>query len=240
MSWWMGAGLGFLRGGPFGAVIGGAAEYFLGQKFQKKLQKNLPGIKNKGDFITFLVIILTRVGMVNGPLTQSQIEIIYNFFIKNMGFGVADFKVIDPLIREVQNKKPDIDPFVKEYTKSCQNNYNLLLVALCYQISLEENSLGEGAESLLKQIVLLLGLSYDQHNKIRVKYSLEILKTPYHVLKIPSDSSNEEVKKAYRSLISLHHPDRVAHQGKKAVEDAHLKFLEIQAAYQELEKVRSI
>jgi DnaJ like chaperone protein len=240
MSWWMGAGLGFLRGGPFGAVVGGAAEYFLGQKFQKKLQKNLPGIHNKADFITSLVIVLTRVGIVNGPLTQSQVEIIYNFFIKNLGFGGADFKAIDPLIREVQNKKPDIDPFIKEYKKSCQNNYNLLLVALCYQISLVENGLGEGAENLLKQIVLLLGLSYDQHNKIRVKYSLEILKTPYHVLKIPSDASNDEVKKAYRSLISVCHPDRVAHEGEKAVEDAHLKFLEIQAAYQELEKVRGI
>ena len=118
MSWWMGAGLGFLRGGPFGAVVGGAAEYFLGQKFQKKLQKSLPGIKNKADFITSLVIILTRVGMVSGPLTQIQVEIIHKFFIKNLGFGVADFKAIDPLIREVQNKKPDIDQFVKEYKKS--------------------------------------------------------------------------------------------------------------------------
>jgi DnaJ like chaperone protein len=240
MSWWMGAGLGFLRGGPFGAVVGGAAEYFLGQKFQKKLQKCLPGIHNKADFITSLVIILTRVGIVNGPLTQSQIKIIRKFFIKNLGFGVADFKAIDPLIREVQNKKPDIDPFIKGYKKSCQNNYNLLLVALCYQICLVENSLGEGVESLLKRVVLILGLSYDQHNKIRVKYSLEIFKTPYHVLKIPSDASNEEVKKAYRSLISLCHPDRVAHEGEKAVEEAHLKFLEIQAAYQELENTRGI
>jgi DnaJ like chaperone protein len=240
MSWWMGAGLGFIRGGPFGAVVGGVAEYFLGQKLQKKIQKSLPGIKNKADFITYLVIILTRVGMVNGPLTQSQIKILHKFFIKNLGFGVADFKAINPLIREVQNKKPNIDPFVKEYKKSCQDNYNLLLVALCYQISLVENNLGEEAKILLKQIVLILGLSYDQHNKIRVKYSLEILKTPYHVLKIPSDSSNEEVKKAYRSLISICHPDRVAHEGEKAVEDAHLKFLEIQEAYQELEKVRGI
>jgi DnaJ like chaperone protein len=240
MSWWMGAGLGFLRGGPFGAVVGGAAEYFLGQKFQKKLQKSMPGIKNKADFITSLVIILTRVGMVSGPLTQSQIEIIHKFFIKNLGFGVADFKAIDPLIREVQNKRPDIDQFVKEYKKSCQDNYNLLLVALCYQISLVKNSWGDGAESLLKQIVLLLDLTYDQHNEIRVKYSLKILKTPYHILKIPSDSSNEEVKKAYRSLISLCHPDRVAHEGEKALEDAHVKFLEIQAAYQEVEKVRGI
>jgi DnaJ like chaperone protein len=240
MSWWMGAGLGFLRGGPFGAVVGGAAEYFIRKKIPKKFQKSLPGIKNKADFITSLVIILTRVGVVNSPLTQSQIEIIHKFFIKNLGFGIADFKAIDPLIREVQNKKPDIDPFVKDYKKSSQGNYNLLLVALCYQISLVENSLGEGAECLLKQIVFLLGLSYDQHNKIRIKYSLEIIKTPYHVLKIPSDSSNEEVKKAYRSLITMCHPDRVAHEGEKAVEDAHLKFLEIQAAYQELEKVRGI
>ena len=240
MSWWMGAGLGFLRGGPFGAVVGGAAEYFLGQKLQKSLQKSLPGIHNKADFITSLVIIVTRVGIVNGPLTQSQIKIIHKFFIKNLGFGDADFKAIDPLIREVQNKKPDIDLFVKEYKKSCQNNYNLLLVALCYQICLVENSLGEGVESLLKQVVLILGLSYDQHNKIRVKYSLEIFKTPYHVLKIPSDASNEEIKKAYRSLISVCHPDRVAHEGEKAVEDAHLKFLEIQAAYQELENTRVI
>ncbi len=39
MSWWMGAGLGFIRGGPFGAVVGGAAEYFLGQKFKKTTKK---------------------------------------------------------------------------------------------------------------------------------------------------------------------------------------------------------
>ena len=36
------------------------------------------------------------------------------------------------------------------------------------------------------------------------------------------------MKKAYHSLISVCHPDRVAHEGKEAVEAAHLKFLEIQ------------
>ena len=65
-------------------------------------------------------------------------------------------------------------------------------------------------------------------------------KTPYHILKISSDASNEEVKKAYRSLISVYHPDRVAHEGKEAAEAAHLKFLEIQAAYHELESVRGL
>lgn len=240
MSWWVGAGLGFLRGGPFGAVVGGVAEHFLGKKIQSKLQKGLPGIHKKGDFITCLVIILTRVGSIRGPLTSRQIGGIHKFFQKNLNFGAEDFKAIDPLVLEVQNKKPDIDKFVEEYKNSCKNNYNLLLVALCYQISLVENSLSEESESMLKKIVLQLGVSYDQHNKIRDKYSLMALKTPYNILQIPSDASNEEVKKAYRSLISVCHPDRVANEGEEAAEAAHLKFLEIQAAYQELENVREI
>ena len=81
MSWWVGAGLGFLRGGPFGALVGGVAEHFLGKKLQNKLRNTLPGIYNKGDFITCLVIILTRVGIINGPLTQNQIE--YSLTVRN-------------------------------------------------------------------------------------------------------------------------------------------------------------
>ena len=240
MSWWMGAGLGFLRGGPFGAVVGGAAEHFLGKKIQNKFQKSLPGIQKKGDYITSLVIVLTRVGMFNDGLTQKQVEIIHSFFRKNLDFGTADFKAIEPLIIEVQNKKPDLDRFIEMYKKSCENNYNLLLIALCYQISLVEGHLDGETEKLIKQLVLLLGLSYDQHNVIRKKYSLGVVKTPYHVLKISSDATNEEVKKAYRNLIREYHPDRVAHEGKAASEAAHLKFLEIQEAYNELESVRGI
>jgi DnaJ like chaperone protein len=240
MSWWMGAGLGFLRGGPFGAVVGGVAQHFLGKKLQSKLHKSLPGIHKKGDFITCLVIILTRVGMLCGPLSQNQIGVIHKFFLKNLNFIASDLKAIDPLIHEVQNKNPNIDKFVEEYKNSCKNNYNLLLIALCYQIYLVENNVNQEMESLLKKIALQLDITYDQHNSIRVKYSLEAFKTPYHILKISSDASNEEVKKAYRSLIRVCHPDRVAHEGEEAVEAAHSKFLEIQAAYQELESVRGL
>ena len=83
MSWWMGAGLGFLRGGPFGAVVGGVAEHFLGKKLQRQLHKSLPGIQKKGDFITCLVIVLTRVGTLHGPLSQNQMGVIHKFFLKN-------------------------------------------------------------------------------------------------------------------------------------------------------------
>ncbi|MZG31420.1 MAG: DnaJ domain-containing protein [Nitrospinae bacterium] len=240
MSWWMGAGLGFLRGGPLGAVIGGTIEHFLGKKLQKKLQESLPGIVHQGEFISCLIIIMTRVAMESGALTPKQVAVIHNFFMKNLGYGSTDLKSVDRLVGEVQSKKPDIYRFVKEYKKSCQNNYNLLLLALCYQIILVENIPDEDTQSLLKTVGLELGLSYDEHNEIRVKYSLEPFKTPYHILGLPSDASNDDIKKAYRKLVSEYHPDRVAQEDEDTFQKAHLKFLEVQSAYQELEKIRKI
>ncbi|MBC8287977.1 MAG: DnaJ domain-containing protein [Nitrospinae bacterium] len=240
MSWWMGAGLGFLRGGPLGAVIGGTIEHFLGKKLQKKLQESLPGIIHQGEFITSLVVILTRVAMESGAVTAKQVAVIHNFFMKNLGYGSPDLQSLDRLIDEVQSKKPDINQFVKEYKKSCQNNYNLLLLALCYQINLVENALGEDTQSLIKKIGLELGLSYEQHNEIRIKYSLEPFITPYHILGLSSGASNDEIKRAYRKLASQCHPDRVAMEDENTVHAAHLKFLKVQSAFQELEKVRKL
>jgi len=238
MSWWMGAGLGFLRGGPLGAVIGGSIEHFAGKKLQKKLQENLPGIIHQGEFITCLVIILTRVAMESGALSPKQVAVIHKFIMKNLNFGPADLKSLDRLILEVQSKKPDIERFIDEYKKSCRNNYNLLLLALCYQITLIENALGEETRSLIKKVGLELGLSYDQHNEIRAKYSLEPFRTPYHILELSSDASNDAIKKAYRKLASECHPDRVATEDDRTVHEAHQKFLEVQSAYKELERVR--
>lgn len=240
MSWWMGAGLGFLRGGPLGAVVGGTIAHFFGKKLQKKLDDSLPGIVHQGEFVSCIVVILTHVGMESGSFSSKKLGVIHNFFIKNLGYGSADLKQLDKLIIEVQSKKPDIDRFVEEYKKSCGSNYNLLLLALCYQISLVDDVFSEEAHARIQNIGGGLGVSYDKHNEIRMKYSLPRFKTPYHVLEISSNASNEQIKKAYRKMASQCHPDRVSMEDEKVVQEAHLKFLEIQSAYQELGKIRQL
>ena len=240
MSWWMGAGLGFLRGGPLGAVVGGTVEYFLGKKFQKKLQDRLPGIVHQGEFITCMVIILTRVGGESGPLTSKQKRVIHQFFMKNLDYNPSELKHLDRLIAEVQNKKPDLDQFISDFKKSCRNNYNRLLLALCYQIALLDSSLSDPTESLIKNIALALGVSYDRHNEPRAKYSLPIIKTPYHVLELSPQASNDDIKKAYRKMASQYHPDRVNGEDERTIAEAHSKFLEIQSAYQELGELRQL
>lgn len=62
----------------------------------------------------------------------------------------------------------------------------------------------------------------------------------YKVLGVSSDASDAEVKKAYRTLINQHHPDKLHAQGlpDEMMELAKKKTQEITAAYQTIKKVR--
>ncbi len=59
---------------------------------------------------------------------------------------------------------------------------------------------------------------------------------PYQILGIPTSSSQETIRSAYRSRMTEYHPDKVTHLGEELQELAHRKVLEIQRAYQQLTK----
>ncbi len=58
------------------------------------------------------------------------------------------------------------------------------------------------------------------------------MKNPYTVLGVPENASEEEIKKAYRTLSRKYHPDANVNNPNK--EQAEEKFKEIQQAYQQI------
>lgn len=63
------------------------------------------------------------------------------------------------------------------------------------------------------------------------------MNNPYQVLGVSQDASEEEIKKAYRSLSRRYHPDANVNNPNKA--QAEEKFKEIQQAYQQIMKERT-
>jgi DnaJ like chaperone protein len=240
MSWWLGAGLGFLRGGPLGAVIGGAIQHTISKKVLRKADCSLPGVNDPGVFATCLIAILTRANMTGGTLAVSQIAVIHNFFRKNFSHGFKELKFVDEVVRETNKWKPDLLPLVKQFKKSCAGKYNLLLLALAYQVALSGNSIHENVTESLLDLAKYLGISYERHDGLREKYSLPPLVTPFTVLGISYSADDDTIRKAYRQKAGEFHPDRVAHLGEHRTEEAHMKFLEVQEAYKELEKSRGL
>lgn len=62
------------------------------------------------------------------------------------------------------------------------------------------------------------------------------MRDPYQVLGVSRDASEEEIKKAYRKLSRIYHPDANVNNPNKA--QAEEKFKEIQQAYQQIMKER--
>lgn len=75
-------------------------------------------------------------------------------------------------------------------------------------------------------IFIFIGWSvWESRNSFPVGYD------PYAVLGIPSSSSETEIRKAYKKLSLIHHPDKVAPELKNKAE---AKFIEINKAYKVL------
>ena len=62
----------------------------------------------------------------------------------------------------------------------------------------------------------------------------------FQILEISPSATQEEIKKAYRSMAVKYHPDKVAHLGEDVKKAATEKFQMVQAAYEEIKKQNGI
>ena len=75
MSWLIGAGLGFLRGGPLGALVGGAVQHVMSREVRKLIRRGLPGVVDETAFVTCIIVVMTKLAMVKGHMTPLFLEL---------------------------------------------------------------------------------------------------------------------------------------------------------------------
>ena len=66
------------------------------------------------------------------------------------------------------------------------------------------------------------------------------LSMAYECLGVSPQSTDDEIKSAYRRLAMTYHPDRCATRGADVQAHAKAKFLKVQQAYEEIKKARNI
>ena len=107
---WIGAGLGFVMGGPIGALFG----YFIGSTFDTATvvtsgPGNDPGTRptGRGDFLLSLVVLATALMKADGKVTRNELEYVKKFFRDN--FGLEGEREALTIIKNLLNKDIEVE-----------------------------------------------------------------------------------------------------------------------------------
>lgn len=234
-----GAGLGWAFAGPIGGLIG----WWLGGQLdgeQQKVQGGFSTVRQQtrpGDFAIALLVLLAAVMKADGKVVKAELAYVKQFLIKSFGRDNASEMLV--LLKNLLEQKYfvyEVAPQINQHMNSAEK---LQLLHVLFGVSQADGHIDQSEINVIREIA--------QHLKIRPEDVDAILaifvkdsSSFYKVLEIDPSASDQEVKKAYRSMATRFHPDKVEHLGPDFQKLADEKFKAINEAYQQIKSERGI
>ncbi len=258
MNYWgkiIGAFLGFMLGGPIGVLFG----IWVGHRFDEGISQNF-GYSSGftlGDqqqiqtiFFSATFSVMGHVAKADGVVTQNEIHLA-NRVMDEMRLNETMRQNARQLFAQGKSQQFQLETTLTELRNVTRGRKDLLLMFVEIQIRAAnaDGTIEASERRVLMQIIGYLNISayelnslisrhqahkrYESYQHGKQKPSQDVLSNAYAVLGIKSDSSEAEVKKAYRKLMSQHHPDKLVAKGlpEEMLALATEKTQEIQSAY---------
>ncbi|MDJ0805437.1 MAG: co-chaperone DjlA [Gammaproteobacteria bacterium] len=270
MSWWgklVGGAFGFMLGGPLGAVLGAA----LGHKFDKGLE-GLPDDVigwDGGDrervqtaFFTATFSVMGNVSKADGLVSSSEIRLA-EAVMSQMSLSAEMRQTAIRLFNEGKADDFPLDDVLEQFRRECHRRQTLIqmFMEIQLQAAYADGDMNGAEESLLLHICECLNISEftfrrleqmiraerhytgAQQGRRRAAQPQRIdLDDAYAILNITESTSDKDVKRAYRRLMSQHHPDKLVAKGlpEEMMKLAAQKTDEIRKAYERVKEARGM
>lgn len=261
MSWWgktLGGAFGFLFGGPLGGLLGAALGHQIDMGLEKIASLGLRPEERKQlqtTFFTTTFSVMGHLAKADGWISPNEIRMAESIMAR-MQLSPERRRAAIELFN--QGKQPDfpLDKVLDEFYHHC--HYRHIMVRVFLQIQLQaamaDGHINTPKQKLLWHIFARLGISRREFEALlsliqgswgqetagsgRIRQSS--LKQAYSVLGVSENVSDSEVKRAYRRLMSQHHPDKLVAKGlpEEMMTLATEKAKAIGAAYEQIRKAR--
>jgi len=230
---WVGGAIGWALGGPIGGILG----YQLGKFFSSGVQigeRNQGGTRS-GDFAMSLVVLSAAVMNADGKVLISELNFVKKFLKMNFGEVQADQLIL--LLKEALKQEVDVRGVADQIRMNMDHPKRMLLLQYLYGIANADGHLDKRELELIRLIAKHLGISLKDAASIEEPFHSGTL-NPYKVLEITENTTDSEVKKAYRKLAIKFHPDKIGDLGEGPRKLAKERFLQVQGAYEQIKKSR--
>lgn len=255
MSWWgklIGGTLGFLLGGPLGAMLGA----YFGHGFDNRdegRQRALPGDRERvqAAFFTATFSVMGHLAKSDGRVTPDEIDLA-NSLMGEMQLEPEQRKLARSLFNQGKAADFDFTSVVNQFRRECHRRTTLLRMFMEIQVqaAFADNLLDPAENRLLVRLNEMLGFDRQVLDQIielvrgtthapqgAAGYDLD---DAYAVLGVSAATPLTEIRKAYRRLLSQHHPDRLVSKGlpEEMIRLANEKTGEIRKAWETIREAR--
>ncbi|MFK5985889.1 MAG: co-chaperone DjlA [Pseudomonadota bacterium] len=258
MSWWgklIGGTVGFTMGGPLGALLGG----FLGHKFVDKssfIGKFKQIEYTQAAFFTATFTVMGHIAKADGHVSKDEINMARQI-MAHMNLNSEQKKAAIALFNQGKAADFDLDAVMQQFKQVARRKTNLMQMFIEIQLHAiyADGKKAPVEHKILVHLANILGFSRHQLNHLEamVQSNLnamsgdsrlsieEQLTEAYQLLDISPSASDNEVKKAYRRMMSQHHPDKLVSKGlpEEMMKMANEKTQQIKKAYDLIKKIRS-
>lgn len=208
--------------------------------------------KNKSttiDFPHYLMGLVSVIITADGNVLKSELNYVKRFLNKN--FSPQKAIVYLSLLNKYSKKKISTTKICKELNDELNVSSKVQLMHFLIGAAIADRLLSQNETRIIQNIArelrippttirsILAMYSYEsessqkqQTQQKRVKRSRLTLATAYDILEISSSVTDQEVKKSYRKLVRLYHPDKVIKMGEEFRQGAEEKFLKVQESYE--------
>jgi DnaJ like chaperone protein len=266
MSWWgkaLGGAFGFMMGGPLGALIGIA----FGHNFDKGLGSVMkderlgPGEQERvqAAFFTATFSVMGHIAKADGKVTSDEIRMA-EAVMTQMGLTAEVRESAKRLFNEGKSPNFPLDEVLEQFKQEIRRRSTLIQMFLEIQLqaAYADGVMHAEEERVLKHICEKLGVPLSllsrledmlkagfgqgsQRSAGRARTGVSV-SDAYAIMGVDKSISDAELKKAYRRLMSQHHPDKLVAKGlpEQMIKDATEKTQQIKQAYEKIKESRGL
>jgi DnaJ like chaperone protein len=258
----LGGAFGFMLAGPLGALMGVA----FGHQFDKGL-RGLSGAEAGGlgrgapervqmAFFTATFAIMGRIAKADGHVSPSEIALAENI-MQQLGATGELKQVAKRLFNEGKQPGFDFHGVLVQLKREIGRRQTLARMFLEIQVlaAYADGSVHPAEAEILREVAAALGFSSAELAEIEAlvratqqagargaRPATPSLAEDYATLGIAKSASDDEMKRAYRRLMSQHHPDKLVAKGlpEEMMKVAEEKTRQIRSAYERIRAARGL
>ena len=228
--------LGFVVLGPIGALVGSV----IGSNMSSSSKRKRP---NKFDqqvaFFAALFACLAKIAKADGRVDEAEIKKIEEIISSKLNLNREHRHFAINIFQKAKDDGVSFEAYATNLYQVLSSSPNSLLVfyEMLFELALADGVLHPNEDDLLKKIPRIFRFDENVYKSLYEKF-VDKTKDHFKTLGVNEKATFNEIKKAYLKKRKEFHPDTLIGKGlpEEFIEKAKEKFIEIQEAYEELEK----